>query len=53
MIEEYYCGNDLSIVGCFHGNERFDYSELENVAKNVAAHIYRYFPQNIVTLSTF
>ncbi|XP_060199435.1 ER membrane protein complex subunit 8/9 homolog [Lycium barbarum] len=50
MIEEYYCDKGLSIVGYFHANERFDDSKLGNVAKNIADHIYRYFPQAAVLL---
>ncbi|CAN4097123.1 unnamed protein product [Withania somnifera] len=50
MIEEYYCDKGLSIVGYFHANERFDDSELGSVAKNIADHIYRYFPQAAVLL---
>nr|XP_016439011.1 PREDICTED: ER membrane protein complex subunit 8/9 homolog [Nicotiana tabacum] len=50
MIEEYYCDKGLIIVGYFHANERFDDSELGNVAKNIADHIYRYFPQAAVLL---
>ncbi|OIS99151.1 er membrane protein complex subunit 89-like protein [Nicotiana attenuata] len=50
MIEEYYCDKGLSIVGYFHANEGFEDSELGNVAKNIADHIYRYFPQAAVLL---
>ncbi|KAI8008353.1 hypothetical protein LOK49_LG07G03541 [Camellia lanceoleosa] len=45
QIEEYYGAQGLSIVGYFHANERFDDSELENVAKNFGDHIHRYFTQ--------
>ncbi|KAL7217268.1 hypothetical protein ACSBR1_029053 [Camellia fascicularis] len=44
-IEEYYGAQGLSIVGYFHANERFDDSELGNVAKNIGDHIHRYFSQ--------
>ncbi|KAI8002497.1 hypothetical protein LOK49_LG08G00522 [Camellia lanceoleosa] len=44
-IEEYYGAQGLSIAGYFHANERFDDSELENVAKNIGDHIHRYFSQ--------
>ncbi|XP_019150126.1 PREDICTED: ER membrane protein complex subunit 8/9 homolog [Ipomoea nil] len=50
MIEEYYGDKGLSIVGYFHGNERFDDSELGTVPKNIADHIYRYFPQAALLL---
>ncbi|XP_004248356.1 ER membrane protein complex subunit 8/9 homolog [Solanum lycopersicum] len=50
MIEEYYFDKGLSIVGYFHANERFDDSELGSVAKNIADHIYKYFPQAAVLL---
>ncbi|KAI3769129.1 hypothetical protein L6452_00229 [Arctium lappa] len=50
MIEEYYSAQGLSIVGYFHANERFDDLELGTVAKNIADHIYRYFPQAAVLL---
>lgn len=45
QIEEYYGAQGLSIVGYFHANERFDDSELGNVAKNIGDHIHRYFSQ--------
>lgn len=50
MIEEYYSGQGLSIVGYFHANERCDDVELGGVAKNIADHVYRYFPQAAVLL---
>ncbi|KAL4554676.1 hypothetical protein LXL04_037278 [Taraxacum kok-saghyz] len=50
MIEEYYSSQGLSIVGYFHANERFDDLELGTVAKNIADHVYRYFPQAAVLL---
>nr|XP_043619090.1 ER membrane protein complex subunit 8/9 homolog [Erigeron canadensis] len=50
MIEEYYSSQGLSIVGYFHANERFDDNELGTVARNIADHIYRYFPQAAVLL---
>ncbi|CAH1417546.1 unnamed protein product [Lactuca virosa] len=40
----------LSIVGYFHANERFDDLELGTVAKNIADHVHRYFPQAAVLL---
>lgn len=40
----------LSIVGYFHANERFDDVELCGVAKNIADHISRYFPQAPILL---
>ncbi|KAK1440199.1 hypothetical protein QVD17_06024 [Tagetes erecta] len=49
-IEEYYSSQGLSIVGYFHANERFDDLELGTVARNIADHIYRYFPQAAVLL---
>ncbi|KAF2288932.1 hypothetical protein P3X46_027351 [Hevea brasiliensis] len=50
MIEEYYIAQGLGIVGYFHANERFDDAELDNVAKNIGDHIYRYFPQAAILL---
>ncbi|MCD7453001.1 hypothetical protein HAX54_019095 [Datura stramonium] len=50
MIEEYYADKGLSIVGYFHANERFDDFEVGNVAKNIADHIYKYFPQAALLL---
>ncbi|CAK9145089.1 unnamed protein product [Ilex paraguariensis] len=50
MIEEYYTAQGLSVVGYFHANERFDDSELGNVAKNIGDHITRYFPQAALLL---
>ncbi|KAH6768100.1 hypothetical protein C2S51_013436 [Perilla frutescens var. frutescens] len=50
MIEEYYGEKGLSIVGYFHGNERYDDSDLGCVAKNIGDHITRYFPQAAVLL---
>ncbi|CAN1334298.1 ER membrane protein complex subunit 8/9 homolog [Linum perenne] len=50
MIEEYYSARGLGIVGYFHANERFDEAELGNMAKNIADHIYRYFPQAALLL---
>ncbi|CAI9288711.1 unnamed protein product [Lactuca saligna] len=50
MIEEYYSSQGLSIVGYFHANERFDDLELGTVAKNIADHVHRYFPQAVVLL---
>ncbi|PWA56133.1 hypothetical protein CTI12_AA419220 [Artemisia annua] len=50
MIEEYYSGQGLGIVGYFHANERCDDVELGGVAKNIADHVYRYFPQAAVLL---
>lgn len=44
QIEEYFNDKGLSIVGYFHANERFDDSELSNVAKNIGDHISKYFP---------
>ncbi|CAN1334299.1 ER membrane protein complex subunit 8/9 homolog [Linum perenne] len=52
MIEEYYSARGLGIVGYFHANERFDEAELGNMAKNIADHIYRYFPQAALLLIT-
>ncbi|XP_071725714.1 ER membrane protein complex subunit 8/9 homolog [Rutidosis leptorrhynchoides] len=49
-IEEYYRSQGLSIVGYFHANERFDDIELGTVARNIADHIHRYFPQAAVLL---
>ncbi|XP_076897033.1 ER membrane protein complex subunit 8/9 homolog [Bidens hawaiensis] len=49
-IEEYYSAQGLSIVGYFHANERFDDLELGSVARNIADHVYRYFPQAAVLL---
>ncbi|KAI7734104.1 hypothetical protein M8C21_018903 [Ambrosia artemisiifolia] len=49
-IEEYYSSQGLSIVGYFHANERFNDLELGTVAKNIADHVYRYFPQAPVLL---
>lgn len=50
QIEEHYSGQGLSLVGYFHANERFEDSELSNVAKNVGDHICRYFPQAAILL---
>ncbi|KAD3067232.1 hypothetical protein R6Q59_018690 [Mikania micrantha] len=50
MMEEYYSPLGLSIVGYFHANERFDDLELGTVARNIADHMYRYFPQAAVLL---
>ncbi|CAN4084723.1 unnamed protein product [Withania somnifera] len=50
MIEEYYADKGLSIMGYFHANERFDDFEVGNVAKNIADHIYKYFPQAALLL---
>ncbi|OIS96922.1 PREDICTED: ER membrane protein complex subunit 8/9 homolog [Nicotiana attenuata] len=50
MIEEYYADKGLSIVGYFHANERFDDFEVGNVAKNIADHIFKYFPQAALLL---
>ncbi|PHT42378.1 ER membrane protein complex subunit 8/9 -like protein [Capsicum baccatum] len=50
MIEEYYADKGLSIVGYFHANEGFDDFEVGNVAKNIADHIYKYFPQAALLL---
>ncbi|KAJ0733963.1 putative ER membrane protein complex subunit [Helianthus annuus] len=49
-IEEYYSSQGLSIVGYFHANERFDDLELGTVARNIADHVYRYFPQAALLL---
>ncbi|MFS8004674.1 putative ER membrane protein complex subunit [Helianthus anomalus] len=38
------------IVGYFHANERFDDLELGTVARNIADHVYRYFPQAALLL---
>ena len=40
----------MGIVGYFHANERCDDVELGGVAKNIADHVYRYFPQAAVLL---
>ncbi|GMH24384.1 hypothetical protein Nepgr_026227 [Nepenthes gracilis] len=50
QIEEYYGSQGLNLVGYFHANERFDDYELNNVAKNIGDHIYRYFPQAAILL---
>lgn len=50
QIEEYYSAQGLGIVGYFHANERFDDGELLNLAKNIADHIYRYFPRAAILL---
>ncbi|XP_059662370.1 ER membrane protein complex subunit 8/9 homolog [Cornus florida] len=50
QIEDYYGAQGLNIVGYYHANERFDDFELNNVAKNIGDHIYRYFPQAAVLL---
>ncbi|CAH9108040.1 unnamed protein product [Cuscuta europaea] len=50
MIEDYCSNNDLSIVGYFHANERFDDVELGTVPKNIADHIHQYFPQTALLL---
>ncbi|KAG8365165.1 hypothetical protein BUALT_Bualt18G0075900 [Buddleja alternifolia] len=50
MIEEYYGGKGLSVVGYFHANERYDDFELAGVAKNIGDHITRYFPQAALLL---
>jgi len=50
MIDEYYSGQGLSIVGYFHANERFDDFELGSVARNIGDHIHRYFPQAALLL---
>lgn len=45
QIEEKFGSQGLSVVGYYHANERYDDSELSNVAKKIGDHIYRYFPQ--------
>ncbi|KAK4484747.1 hypothetical protein RD792_007340 [Penstemon davidsonii] len=50
MIEEYYADKDLSIVGYFHANGRYDDFELSTVARNIGDHITRYFPQAALLL---
>ncbi|XP_076904877.1 ER membrane protein complex subunit 8/9 homolog [Bidens hawaiensis] len=49
-IEEYFSSQGLSIVGYFHANERFDDLELGTLARNIADHVYRYFPQAALLL---
>ncbi|KAI4321728.1 hypothetical protein MLD38_035076 [Melastoma candidum] len=50
LIEEYYGGKGLSVVGYFHANERYNDSELGGVARNIGDHIYRYFPNAPILL---
>lgn len=50
QIEEHYGAQGLSIVGYFHGNERFDDMELGSTARNIGDHIYKYVPQAALLL---
>ncbi|MCL7032460.1 hypothetical protein MKW94_014130 [Papaver nudicaule] len=50
QIEEHYGSQGMSVVGYYHGNERYDDAELGNVAKRIGDHIHKYFPQAVVIL---
>ncbi|PIA37296.1 hypothetical protein AQUCO_03000116v1 [Aquilegia coerulea] len=50
QIEEQFGSQGLSVVGYYHANERYDDFELNNIAKKIGDHIYRYFPQVAVLL---
>ncbi|KAF6145986.1 hypothetical protein GIB67_033345 [Kingdonia uniflora] len=49
-IEEQFVSQGLSVVGYYHANDRFDDSEVGNVAKKIGDHICRYFPQAALLL---
>ncbi|RZC45856.1 hypothetical protein C5167_038806 [Papaver somniferum] len=50
QIEEHYGSQGMSVVGYYHGNERYDDVELGNVAKRIGDQIHKYFPQAVVIL---
>ncbi|ERM95163.1 hypothetical protein AMTRI_Chr07g81760 [Amborella trichopoda] len=50
LVEEYFAGEGLSIIGYYHANERYNEFELPNIAKRIGEHISRYFPQAAVLL---
>ncbi|EFJ38134.1 hypothetical protein SELMODRAFT_73953 [Selaginella moellendorffii] len=52
QIEEYFSSHQegLSIVGCYHANERFDDYDLSGIPRKIGDHIARYFSSACVLL---
>ncbi|CAA6671965.1 unnamed protein product [Spirodela intermedia] len=50
QVEEHYGAQDLSVVGYYQANERFNDEQLSGAARKIGDHIFRYFPRAALLL---
>lgn len=50
QVEEHFGAQDLSVVGYYQANERFNDEQLSGAARKIGDHIFRYFPRAALLL---